>query len=520
MEKRIIIFVVISLFVIIIWDYFVMPKKDVQQPVQTNTTSVANNSRAGINNSTTKETANITSNSFPSSTTLTPVELSTSVIQGQFIKEQGFFKNLFLKHYTFNKQRKDFVDIFRTGFIDVFDVITINDQQYKVIYSNMNMFDKGKTLDISLLGEVDNIQINKVVSLDKEAYAGTISYKFISKKEGVFKLSTALVLSQHFKGINASEEGNPAPHFFAAKRFESPSERQLKKGYKLTDVTYGGTAEKYFAFFIIDPKASLSTESILKEEHIDIHIFLPSFSLENNKEVSYELKFFAGPKDPEILRKIGYHLDAAVDYGFFHFIARPLLIIMNFFYRFSHNYGISIILLTILIKLAFFPLSHKSYKSMKALQSLQPRMEEIRKKYANDKEALNREMMLLYKRHGVNPLSGCLPMIVQIPFFIALYQALMSAIELRQAPFIFWITDLSSKDPYYVTPILMGITMLLQQMLTPSSGDPTQKKMMYILPVVFTFMFLNFPSGLVLYWLVNNIFSILQQLYTMKSQKA
>ena len=155
---------------------------------------------------------------------------------------------------------------------------------------------------------------------------------------------------------------------------------------------------------------------------------------------------------------------------------------------------------------------------MKELQKIQPKLEEIRKKYANNKEMLNREMMMLYKRHGVNPMSGCLPMLVQIPFFIALYQALMTSIELRQAPFMLWIQDLSAKDPYYVTPILMGATMLLQQMITPTSGDPMQKRMMYILPIVFTFMFINFPSGLVIYWLVNNVFSILQQLATMKKK--
>jgi len=185
--------------------------------------------------------------------------------------------------------------------------------------------------------------------------------------------------------------------------------------------------------------------------------------------------------------------------------------------------------LTIIIKIVFWPLTHKSYKSMDQLRKLQPLMAQIREKHKDDRQQMNEEMMRLYKTYKVNPAGGCLPMVVQIPVFIGLYQALLNAIELRHAPFIthvpftdiIWLADLSVKDPFYVTPIIMGATMFLQQKMTPAPGDPTQAKIMLALPVVFTFMFLNFPSGLVVYWLVNNVLSIAQQWHLInKSKKA
>ncbi len=511
MEKRTMLFIIISLAVIIIWDYlfFQKNKKEVKQ---NQTVFTANTTVTGTQQKTAVPKDRQVS-------TVTKMDINTNKYSGIFIKETGFFKRLFLKEYTVDKKRKEPVDLLREGFIDVYDVITINEAPHKVTYSDAVFSENEAAVSITLKTVLSGLAVTKHITIDKNSYAGTIKYSFSNKNETPVKITPAVVISQQFKGIDATEEGKPSPHFFANKSFETPSERQLKKGYQTINTTFGGVAEKYFALFFIDPKEQMLASSLLKEEQVETMLSLASFNLEKDRQFEQELKFFAGPKQPEILKPIGYHLAAAVDYGFFHFIARPLLVILNFFYKYTRNYGISIILLTILIKLAFYPLSQKSYKSMKALQKLQPKMEEIRKKYANDREALNRETMLLYKRYGVNPLSGCLPMLVQIPFFIALYQALMNAIELRHAPFMLWINDLSGKDPLYITPILMGITMLIQQMLTPSSGDPTQKKMMYILPVVFTFMFLNFPSGLVLYWLINNIFSILQQLYTMKKQE-
>jgi YidC/Oxa1 family membrane protein insertase len=179
----------------------------------------------------------------------------------------------------------------------------------------------------------------------------------------------------------------------------------------------------------------------------------------------------------------------------------------------TNNYGIDIIIISILIKIIFLPLTQISFKSMKEMQKVQPEMNRLKATYKNDKAKLQQEIMLLYKRRKINPMSGCLPMLIQIPVFIALYNALQNAIEMRHAPFFWWIQDLSAKDPIYITPLIMGATMVIQQKMTPTSADPTQAKMFMLMPIMFTFLFLSFPSGLVLYWLVNNVLSIAHQYY-------
>ena len=236
---------------------------------------------------------------------------------------------------------------------------------------------------------------------------------------------------------------------------------------------------------------------------------------------------YMGPRDLDILKVIGRKLDLAIDFGWTDIIAKPLLYLLRFFNQYTGNYGIAIILLTILIKILFWPLTHKSYKSMKEMQKIQPLMAKIREKYKDNKEMMNKEMMSLYKTYKVNPMGGCLPMVIQIPVFFALFRILGNSIELRHAPFVLWINDLSAPDrlfhlpftiPYMTPPsgipvltLLMGASMFIQQKMTPTPGDPMQAKIMLLMPVIFTFMFINFPSGLVLYWLVNNVLSIGQQ---------
>lgn len=257
-----------------------------------------------------------------------------------------------------------------------------------------------------------------------------------------------------------------------------------------------------------------------------------SVSIDPSVQVSSQYTLYLGPRDLGILKLLEKKLDRAVNFGWTDIIAKPLLYLLRFFNQHIDNYGVSIILLTILIKILFWPLTHKSYKSMKEMQKLQPRMTKIREKYKDNKEKLNKEMMALYKTYKVNPMGGCLPMIIQIPVFFALFRLLGSSIELRHAPFMLWITDLSAPDrlfsfpftipmmsPPYGIPVLtllMGASMFLQQKMTPTPGDPTQAKIMMFLPIIFTFMFINFPSGLVLYWLVNNILSIGQQYRILK----
>jgi len=220
---------------------------------------------------------------------------------------------------------------------------------------------------------------------------------------------------------------------------------------------------------------------------------------------------FAGPQEQQRLKGAAPGLDLVVDYGWLTIIAWPLFAVLEFFYKWSGNWGVAIILLTVLIKLIFFPLSAASYKSMAKMKLITPRLQKIREMYQHDRTKMNQAMMELYKTEKINPLGGCFPILVQIPVFIALYWVLLAAIELRHAPFILWIRDLSALDPYYVLPVLMTITMILQTKMNPTPPDPVQAKVMQFMPYMFSVFFFFFPAGLVLYWLVNNILSILQQ---------
>lgn len=233
-------------------------------------------------------------------------------------------------------------------------------------------------------------------------------------------------------------------------------------------------------------------------------------------EGSNNYLIYAGPKEYDRLEKYGAGLEHIVDFGIFSILAIPLLWLMKLFYGVFHNYGVAIICLTFITRIPFIPIINKGMTSMKKVQDIQPRMTEIREKYKKDPKRMNQELMSLYKKNKVNPFGGCLPILLQIPVFFALFKILSISIEIRGAPFILWITDLSVKDPYYIMPIIMGATMVLQQKMTPSTMDPKQQKLMMLMPVVFTFLFLTFASGLVLYWLINNILGIAQQFYMNK----
>jgi YidC/Oxa1 family membrane protein insertase len=226
---------------------------------------------------------------------------------------------------------------------------------------------------------------------------------------------------------------------------------------------------------------------------------------------SVSVPLYAGPQEQGRLEAAAPGLELVVDYGFLTIIAWPLFWLLQKFHALSGNWGVAIILLTVLIKLVFFPLSAASYKSMAKMKLITPRLTKIRETYAHDRQKMNQAMMELYKTEKINPLGGCFPILVQIPVFIALYWVLLAAIELRHAPFMLWIEDLSALDPYYVLPILMSATMVLQTRMNPTPPDPVQAKVMKAMPFVFSVFFFFFPAGLVLYWLVNNILSILQQ---------
>lgn len=273
-------------------------------------------------------------------------------------------------------------------------------------------------------------------------------------------------------------------------------------------VNWAAYEENYFAALFITPSQK-GTAVFLREEKDAVPYYFVA--------VSRPEKAFVGPKEFDALRAFGYDSKKIINFGFFGSIAEVLLIMMKYFHKYVSNWGLAIIILTFVIKILFFPLTYSSTKSMAKMQELQPKIKALRAKYKKAKQdidqrrQMNEEMMKLYKEQGVNPAGGCLPMLIQIPVFWGVFRMLAVAVEFRQSPFVFWIKDLSVKDPTYVTPIMMGVTQFISQKMTPTSADPSQAKMMLIMPVVMTVFFMNFQSGLILYWLTTNVLQIAQQ---------
>ncbi len=374
---------------------------------------------------------------------------------------------------------------------------------------------------LELKGKLSNgVAISKTFVFSGQTYGMTLMIKTEGASEAVSFAS--LVWTQGAEPHLTSSYQHHGPVALVDRKFIYESATSLKKEEKDLGpgrIRWGGYADTYFLAAMIPPENETN------------HLLLSSAQGTTTAKLTIPWKrepitytLYIGPKDFEALNAVDPSLDRAIDFGWFHFIARPLVYVLRYSHSLTGNYGIDIIILTFLVKLAFFPLTNKSFQSMAKMREVQPLLERLREQYKDDREKLNKEMMELYRRYKINPLGGCLPMLVQMPVFIGLYQALSNAIELRQAPFFGWIQDLSQPDRLgsvnliFIEPpgipvltLLMGATMLVQQAMTPATGDPTQQKMMMLMPLIFTIMFVNFPSGLVLYWLVNNVLSIAQQ---------
>ena len=290
---------------------------------------------------------------------------------------------------------------------------------------------------------------------------------------------------------------------------------ELGAGELDRDVIDGWVAmiQHYFLAAIVPPRSEQQHfyGKRLANGRAVIGAYTPAKTVEPGTSASFEGMLFIGPKLQAELEALADGLDLTVDYGWLVFIAKPMYWVLEQIQSFVHNWGWTIIIFTILIKLAFFKLSETSYRSMANMRKMTPRIQALKDRYGDDKQRLQQAMMEMYKTEKINPLGGCLPMLVQMPFFIALYWVLLESVELRQAPWILWIKDLSIKDPYFVLPVIMGVSMFVQQKLNPPPPDPMQAKIMMALPLVFTAMFAFFPAGLVLYWVVNNLLSIAQQ---------
>ena len=374
----------------------------------------------------------------------------------------------------------------------------------------------------------EGVQVVRTMRFSADSYLIPVQYTLKNTTDRPLQVSPALIWnSAPFPHTNP-----PSSYLFAGPAAYINNElveikgKELGKGpvIKQGTVSWAGYTDSYFITTVMPETEAPLTLTVQGSDAASRSILSQGLeTLQPNSSTSYDYTLDMGPKKFTTLQNLGHNLAHAVDYGWLDLIAKPMLWLLNFFYSFTKNYGIAIILLTIVIKLAFWPITQKGMKSMKNMQKLQPKIAKLREKFKDDPAKMNQEMMGLYKTYKINPLGGCLPMLIQIPFFFALYRVLMAAIELRHAPFMLWINDLSMPDRLWlgfdipflhglpVLTLLMGGSMYLQQKMTPTVADPTQARIMQFLPVIFTFMFLNFASGLVLYWFVNNLLSMLQQ---------
>lgn len=301
--------------------------------------------------------------------------------------------------------------------------------------------------------------------------------------------------------------------------FEEMSDENLE-----VDTLGGWSAmtQHYFASAWVPPSDQQNhfyTKEV-KDNQFVIGSYSPSVTVQPDTEVIFNSRLFSGPKIQPMLEKVAPGLELTVDYGWLTFIAKYIYQLLNFIHDYVGNWGWSILGVTLCIKLLFFKLSQTSYRSMAKMRKIQPRLKELQEKFADDRQRFNTEMMAMYKREKVNPMGGCFPILVQIPVFISLYWVLIETVEIRQADFALWVQDLSAQDPFFILPVIMGITMKIQQMLNPAPIDPLQAKVMKMFPIIFTVFFLFFPAGLVLYWVCNNTLSIIQQWYITKQIEA
>lgn len=397
--------------------------------------------------------------------------------------------------------------------------------QFTATNATYALEDASDTLNIDLHYQYsDAITIIKRFRLSRGEYLINVEYLIDNRSDAPFEAS---FFGQLKRGDSADPSVNDDGGMFAMKPFIGVAYATNEDLYKKTTFSkmqdkpvkasvnggWIGVVQHYFVSAWVPPVDSVNELStIVTKQGMNIaRVTSAAVTIEPRSQGKISADFYTGPKDQYSLQEISPGLELTVDYGWLWWIAQPLFWLLTKIHSVLGNWGFSIIAVTILVKAAFFQLNQKAFTSMANMRKFQPKLAEIKERYADDRQKQSQAMMELYKKEKINPLGGCLPMVVQMPVFISLYWVLMESIELRHAPFILWIHDLSAMDPYFVLPLVMGLSMFIQQRLNPAPPDPMQAKIMQWMPIVFTFFFLFFPAGLVLYWVVNNTLSIIQQ---------
>ena len=401
---------------------------------------------------------------------------------------------------------------------------------YRTARANYEVGD-GETLAVELEAEVGDVKVQKIFEFHGGDYLVDMIYRVENRGPEPFRASLFGQIKRDAKEPPGQESFSlgPQPYLGAAlttpdSRYEKIEFDDLDEGDFRGQVQGGWIAflQHYFlSAWVANEGESNSYYGRKRADGTYIVGYTgPLATVAPGGHGEWRSRFYAGPKDQKRLEQIADNLNLTVDYGFLWWLAVPLFALLDWLHSLVGNWGVAIILLTVLVKLVLYPLSSASYKSMANMRRVAPQMKRLQERYADDRQKLSQEMMGLYKKEGVNPLGGCLPMLLPMPIFIALYWVLFESVELRQAPFALWIDDLAAMDPFFILPLLMGATMYVQQLLSPTMGDPMQARIMKMMPIMFTVLFLFFPAGLVLYWLVNSVLSVAQQWYVMKKAEA
>ena len=390
---------------------------------------------------------------------------------------------------------------------------------------------EGETLTLSLETQVDGVNVIKEFTFHGGQYLVDLAYRVENQRSTPFQASLFGQIKRDAKAPPGQESFSLGPQPYLGAALTTPESRYEKITFDDLDegdyraAHQGGWIAFLQHYFLTAwvPQTSQQNSYYGRRRGDGTYIVGytgPLLSVPPGRTGEWRSQFYAGPKDQKRLEQIATNLNLTVDYGFLWWLAVPLFWLLDWLHGLVRNWGVAIILLTVLVKLVLYPLSSASYRSMANMRRVAPQMKRLQERYADDRQRLSQEMMGLYKKEGVNPLGGCLPMLLPMPIFIALYWVLFESVELRQAPFMFWIDDLAAMDPFFVLPLLMGAAMYGQQLLAPTMGDPMQARIMKLMPIMFTVLFLFFPAGLVLYWLVNSVLSIAQQWYVMKKADA
>jgi YidC/Oxa1 family membrane protein insertase len=528
-NQRFILFAALSLIIYMLWTAWESEhqKAPVPQPASTQGVPIAP-SAPGI--------TSVTPATTPAATQLLErgqrIQVETDLVHAEIDTVGGDLRVLELRKYPVSIERRDTpykllndqgTELFvaQSGLIARDTALPNHKSRYTAETEHYALAPGQDKLEVRLNWTgAEGVRVSKVYTFFRNEYHVNLDYEVSNAGRTAHDVYLYAQLLRHHieekRGITSLPSYTGGVIYTEDKHYEKIDFSHMKDK-KLERDTEGGWVAMIQRYFVgawlpnEKEQHQFYTDTASGERYIIGYKTLTPASVAPGGKLRLATSLYAGPTEQHRLAKARESLKLTVDYGWLTFLSAPLFWLLEWLHKLVGNWGWAIILLTLIIKIVFYPLSMASYRSMAQMRKMQPRMQALKERYGDDKQKLNQAMMELYKTEKINPLGGCLPILIQIPVFIALYWVLLESVELRQAPFALWIKDLAGPDPYFVLPVVMGLSMLAQQWLNPQPVDPLQKKLMYALPVVFTGMFLFFPAGLVLYWVVQNILSIAQQ---------